>query len=802
MLRDDLIITLRMLRRQKGYTAINVVGLAVGLAVCLVIALYIRHELKYDRFHASADRIHRVVQAAPTGDAFGPSAVRTLEGNVQTPPGLAQALQEQVPGVAQATVVGVRSDQLLSRGAERIYVDRILGADTAFFDVFSGFELLRGDPQTVLNAPGRVVLTASLAGRLFGDANPIGQSILLENEAEYTVSGVAADPPSTSHLRFEAIRSLTENERQVRYGSTVHWPYYGGYMYLALQARAEPGAVETAMRTYERQAEKPEWVDGEPRLRLQPLLHAHLYSTGLSDDIGSQGDIRYLYFFGLIGVLILAIACINYMNLATAQGVQRAREVGVRKTVGAAHSQLVRQFLGEAILVAALALPVALGLTLLALPVVNDVAGMALRLGDVPLVVGGAVALGLVGVVGLGAGSYPAFVLARFRPANVLMQAGAGSTRRGSSWLRKGLVVVQFAASVGLILATLVVQAQLDYVQTKQLGFDEERVITFSKEPLGAQYAAFKNALAQQAAVSAVSAGPPIGIGHKNMARQVENEAAGTEEWVSVLSVDYEYIETLGLTLRQGRSFTVERPSDVNQSVVLSEAAVAAYGLDGNPIGQQIPWGEEQRTVIGIVNDFHNESLHEAIQPVVLVLNPERTWTAMVRLAPGAAPAGLEAVRATWGRFLPDRPFTFSFLEQRIEAQYRAEQRLATLFGGFAGLAVFIAALGLLGLAAFMAQQRTKEIGIRKALGASVMSIVGLLSREFVALVALAFGLAAPGAYWAMQQWLQNFTFQTGVGVELFLIVGGVALAATLLAVGYHATRAALTDPARVLRDA
>ena len=800
MLRNYLTIAVRALRRRLGYAAINVVGLAVGLAVCLVIALYIRHELNYDRFHAKADRIHRVVQATPVGNAFGPSSVRMLDGSTRTPPGLAQALEQGIAGVAQATAVDTRGDRLLGRGTERLYADRLLRADTAFFDVFDGFEWMRGDRATALDGPGRIVLTASLAKRLFGAEDPMGQSVTLENEAEYTVAGVVADPPSTSHLQFEAVRSLAEGERRVRYGESIRWRFFGSHLYLALHETAASQAVEASIRAFEQQAEKPEWRE-EAELRLQPLTQAHLYSTELSGDIGPQGDIRYLYFFGLLGVLILGIACINYMNLATARATQRACEVGVRKTVGAGRPQLVRQFLGEAVLIAALALPIALGLAQLAMPVVNEVAGTAFRLGDVPLLVGLGTALGLVALVGLGAGSYPAFVLARFRPAEVLMPSGTGSTRGGGAWLRKGLVVVQVAASVALILATLVVHAQLNYVQTKQLGFDEERVITFGKGPLGEQYTAFKEALRQQSAVASISAGPPVGIGRKNMTTTVTHPETGAERTVSSMFVDAGYVETLGLTLRQGRSFTPDRRGDVNQAVMLSETAVDAYGLEGNPVGRQIPWGRQQRTVIGVVADFHNESLHAAIQPVVFVLNPENTWTAMVRLAPGATEAGLNAVRATWRRFLPDRPFMFSFLDQRVEAQYRAEQRLATLFNGFAGLAVLVAALGLFGLAAYTAQRRTKEIGIRKALGASVASIVGLLSREFVALMAVAVGVGVPVAYWAMQQWMQTFAFRARVGAELFVAVGAAALTVTLLAVGYHATRAALTDPATTLRD-
>ncbi len=803
MLRNYLKIALRTLKRHSGHTAINIIGLATGLSVCLVIGLYIRHELSYDDFHKKADRIHRVVRADTAGDAFGPASVRRLEGSAETPPGLAQTLTSRFPAIEHATVVTPMEELLLGEGEDRFYVDQALRADTSFFDVFS-FDLHRGDPTTALDAPGRIVLTRSAARRLFGAEDPLGKTVVYENEAEYQVTGVVADPPSTSHLQFDALLSLPVSQRDARYGSTIDWNSYGNHLYLTLRPGADPRTVEASIRDFEQTAGgTPERSKGEAELRFQPLTQIHLYSAGIYSNIGPQGNVRYLYFFGLIGLIILSIACINYVNLATARAAQRAREVGVRKTVGAGHSQLVGQFLGESVLTAALALPGTLALTWAALPVVNDLVGTTLHLSDVPPALGLGAAFGSVGLVGLAAGSYPAFVLSRFQPSSVLKRSGFGASRGGASWLRKGLVVFQFAASIALILATLIVYLQLQHVQTKQLGFDKERVITFDKGPLGDQFNAFATALRRQTAVRSVSRGQPPGVGQLRAVTRTENAATGEATRLSVLLVGYDYAETLGLDLQKGRTFTRERPVDMDQSVLLTESAVDVYGLNGDPVGQTISgfYGDGTLRVIGVLDDFHNRSLHHARQPVVIGLDPASTSTALVRLAPGATRDGLDAARATWSKFLPDRPFAYSFLDQRIEAQYRTEQRLATLFALFAGLAVVVAGMGLFGLATFTVQQRTQEIGIRKALGATPLQIVGLMSKEFLQLVGVAVLVSLPVAYLGIRRWLRDFEYRVDVGAEVFLFVGVLTMVLAVVAVSYQAVDAARLDPARTLHD-
>ena len=792
MLTNYLKIAYRNLVRQKGYAFINVAGLAVGLAACLVIALFVRHELSYDRFHPNADRVYRVVQPAPDGEG----------GQPRVPPGLAQVVESRFPEVEHATEVNWPRTTLVALGGERNYVDDVVTVDDTFFGVFP-FKLLRGNPKTALAGPNRLVLTRSLAGRLFGDQDPMGQVMRIEDEADYTVTGIMEDVPSNAHFSFQALRSLTAKQRTDRYGSDVRWDFFGDFLYVALHAGSDPEALEDKLMAYAKTADTPEWVRNQMQLAVQPVTAIHLHSD-LSGEIAPQSDVRYLYLFSAIGVLILLIACVNYMNLATARSAGRAREVGMRKVVGAHRGQLVGQFLGEAVLMGLLAMLLAVALAHLAVPLVNRLTGQVLEAGAATDGPGLLVMLGVVLVVSVGSGLYPALLLSRFRPVRMLR--GHGSDKGGGRLLRQVLTTFQFAASAVLIIGTLVVQFQLDYVQNMRLGFDKEHVVTFRSSHLGEQYPAFKQAAEEHAAIESVTSGPPMGIGHANFRTSigsVEGKKPDEITWLSVLTVDYDYAETMGLHLVAGRSFSRER-SDAGGTVLLSEAATQVLGIADDPIGKTVEINglseEGPPTVIGVVEDAHNVSLHNPVELLAFALEPEGYWTGLARLAPGRTEAGLEALETTWNQFLPARPFAFEFLDDRIEAQYQAEQRLARIFGLFSVLAVFVACLGLFGLVAFTAEQRTKEIGIRKVLGASVASIVALLSKDFLKLVGIAFIIAAPVAYFAMQRWLEDFAYRIDLGVGLCVLAGVIVLLIALGTVCYQAIRAATADPVESLR--
>jgi putative ABC transport system permease protein len=787
MLRNYLVIALRNLRKQKGYTFINVAGLTVALAVCIVIGLFARHELSYDRFHPGADRLYRVVQHSQEAyPGFG------ADGMAITPPGLAQAVQSRFPEIEHATVVGTTSDRnLFTRGNEQHFIENVFRADDAFFEVFP-FELVRGDPREVLAQPGQMVITRSLARKLFGAADPIGQVLSYENEADYTVAGVVEDVPSNAHFQFEALLSLSAYGRNERYGSEVSWNFNGGYLYVRLKPSTDTVALQEKLRAFEESAEP-----GGSLLALQPVTSIHLHSN-LGGEIAPQSDIRYLYVFSAIGLIIMVVACVNYMNLATARSTLRVREIGVRKVVGAQPGQLRGQFLSEAVLMVLLALPFAFVLVELTLTFVNRITGQELRLSFIADAPGLLLAFGVLLLVGVGSGLYPAFFLSRFNALHVLR--GGDTGRRGGPVLRRILVVFQFAASVALIIGTIVVQQQLEFVQNRNLGFDEERVVTFTSNYLGEHYDAFKQALLANPAVVSVTSGVPMGVGQKNMATPIEDEATGESQWLSAMYVDYDYVETLDLRLREGRSFDPAFSADTDRSVILTVSAARLLGVVDDPIGKTVTFARQERTVIGLVEDVHNAPLHHEVEALAFWLRSGPNWTGLVRLAPDHVDAGLSLLDRTWRRFVPDRPFTFEFLDDQIEAQYRAEQRLSSIFGIFAGLTVFVSCLGLFGLAAFTAERRTKEIGIRKVLGASVSNIVTLLSKDFVRLVLIAVVIAAPLAYFGMQRWLDDFAYRIQIGPGIFLVAGALALLIAVLTVSYQSVKAALADPVKSLR--
>jgi putative ABC transport system permease protein len=792
MLRNYLAIAYRTLRRRLGYTVLNVLGLAVGLACCVLIGLWMQDELSYDAFHANADRTYRVVRAFD---------MPTLDGTYPyTPPALASTVEDRITGVQAAVRTG-RREGVVQHETQKYVESQILYADAGFFEVFD-FRVLRG--EAALERPGTVLLTPAMADKYFPDEDPVGQQLQLNRPVE--VTGIVAPPPGNSSIEYDFVASLAE----ARWADTERWSGNNFETFVLL----EPGQqtegleeqlvsiVETHLAPLFEEAYGRTYSAGDYELLLQPLTGIHL-GQGVPGDIASAGSWTYLYLFGALALFVLLLACANFMNLATARFTERTREVGVRKALGARRRQLMGQFLGESTLIAALALGVALALSAALLPAFNTLAGKDIAWAA--LLNGPALAgLGaLVAVVGLVAGSYPALVLSRYEPNEVLQGRSSSGSAAG---LRKGLVVLQFAISVGLIASTGIVHQQLQFLQSAGLGFQQENVLLIENaRALDGQHEAFKQQLQQQAAITGVTSGFAVpGRFHiDSMWRPSEPEA--TDQNLDYAFVGPRYLETLGIDLVAGRGFSADRATD-STAVVLNKAAAQKFGWGPEEaIGRNIQSGAEaetQYTVIGVTENYHFESLRQEVY--ALALFPQQAqWQRQViaaRVAPGQTEAALGAVRDTWSSF-SDLAFNYAFLADDLAAQYETEQRLQRVFGVGAGVALLIACLGLFSLAAFTVQRRTKEIGIRKAVGASVAQVVGLVSKDFLTLVGIAIAVALPLSYAAMQQWLQDFAYRTAIGPALFLGAAGLALGVAVVTVSYHAAQAARIDPARTLRD-
>ncbi len=800
MLRNYLRIAFRNLRRNLGYTAINAGGLAIGIAACFLIALYVRHELSYDDFHAKADRIYRIVQHAERGE-------RSLSQLIHAAP-LAPALERAFPEVADAVRISRRGGQtiLVRRGEHAFYEDDLYFADSSLLDVFS-FPLLQGDPQTALTRPFSVVLTERMADKYFPGENPIGQTIQVEAYQELhelEVTGVAANPPSTSHFQFGFLISFNTLRATMPSPEDLDsWRHSGHHTYLLLEPGVDPATLERALPAFYVKRQNRE-LDYEVAYQLQPITRIHLHSD-YERELSAGSDIRYVYIFGTLALLILVVACINYMNLATAQATGRAREVGVRKTIGARRFQLIRQFLGESALLCAVALVGALALAGLALPLFNDLTGLELggAFFDGPALL---LFLGIGVAVAVIAGSYPAFYLSAYQPVQVIkgsVQAGPAGSR-----FRKSLVVFQFAVAVALIASTALIHQQLRHMQTKRLGLNEERVVAIhARDAMHRQYDAFKQELLQQAQVTGVTASNALLPTTQNFAWSFIPEGVDRDTWLDEsdvsfqhLSVDEDFLRVMQVPLVAGRNLTEAIPGDESMPVLINETAARAIGWD-RPVGKifQCCFSPTPR-VVGVVEDFHFQTLRRRIQPLVITESTYSPQYVMARLAPGAdVSSALDAIQSAWAG-ISEAPFEYTFLDRRFDQVYRAERRMASAFQVFAGLAVFIACLGLFGLAAYAAERRTKEIGIRKALGATMANIVALLSKEFVLLVAAACAIGAPVAYWAMERWLQDFAYRIEVSPWLFAASSVAAVLIALATISYQAIRAARTDPADALR--
>ncbi|MBD3375149.1 FtsX-like permease family protein [candidate division KSB1 bacterium] len=810
MLNNYLKIALRNIRKQKGYTFINVFGFTLGLTCTLLILMYVVHEWSYDRFHEKADRIYRITFLGKIGQHEFESAASGVPA--------ADGFMQEFPQVETATRIDKMGEQVVRLGDRSFNEQDLLLADPNFFDVFS-FRLLQGEPNQVLHEPHTVVLTERLALKYFGDRSPVGEMITVgKNKTDYKITGVVENPPQNSHFDFDALVSMAGMD----WGRRMNWLNFSLYTYILLKENTSIDALEANLPAlYEKYFTTPiqnvlqmSWQKfleqgNNMGIVLQPLTSIH-FNSRFNDELKPIGNKSNVFLFSLIAIFVLVIACINYMNLATARSASRAKEVGVRKVVGANRSALIKQFLSESLLLAIISMILSIGLVELLLPVFNELSGIHFSSG---LFARGWVLAGLTGftlLIGLLAGSYPALVLTLYQPIQVLRS----KSMRGhdNRKLRSALVIFQFIISITLILSTAFVYKQLSFVRSKQLGFDKENVLIVQHTGrLGAQAQAFKQSVSQQTFVHSASLAEavPARGGYNGTfynSKEPDRTAQGFqvtegEQICRHFMADPEYLQTLKFDLVKGRDFSAELSTD-SMAVILNQAAVRVLGLN-QPINKIVyATGQKDQPgyrVIGVVKDYHMQSLHSNIEPVVMHLGHSPRLL-VVRLLPGDHAAGVEQLEKIWHQFALNTPFTYSFLDEDYDALFRAEVRFGKLVGYFALFTIFIACLGAFGLATFSAEQRTKEIGIRKTLGASIPNLILLLTREFSILVSLAFVIAVPLTYYAVQKWLQGFAYRIGIDVWTFIIAGIAAILIALLTVSFQAVRAAMANPVKALR--
>lgn len=804
MLQNYIKIAWRNLLRNRTFSAINIVGLAIGLATCLLISLFVLNELSFDRFHEKADRIVRVVFRGTVQGG------KMNEAHVMPP--VARTLKADYPEVEEATRLRQGGMPQFMIGDKVFNEEKMAFADSNFFRVFS-FPLVQGDPKTALSQPNTVVLTQSTALKLFGAGNALGKTIQVKgSNVPLTVTGVMEDMPTNSHFHFDVFTSMASlpESKSPSWMTSEFFTYLvlqKGYDYKQLEAKL-PQVVEKYMGPQVEKAFGMNYAQFRQKgndigLFLLPLMAIHLHSDS-PYELEPSGNIQYVYLFGAVAVFVLLIASINFMNLSTAGASKRAKEVGIRKVMGSVRLELAFQFLIESVLLTAISLVVALGLVYLMLPLFNSLSGKELSFSFVaaPGLLPGLLLFGLV--VGVLAGSYPAFFLASFKPVAVLK--GRFNFGKSSLSLRSGLVVFQFFIAILLMVGTTVVYRQLDYIQHKKLGYDKDQVLVLSNTwALGPKEAVFRDLLLQDPRVVNVSQSGYLPAGPSNNNNFFVYPDNKLTQLIKTLryDVDYNYIPTLGMEVVAGRNFSKAFGTD-SAGVIINETAAKVFGWKANAIGRTITRPDREGTkvtyqVVGVVKDFHFRSLHERITPLVMVLG-QNNGTLIAKVKTRDIASLLTSVKQQWTAMKADQPFSYSFMDERFMKTYESEQRIGKIFGIFSGLTIFVACLGLLGLTIFTAEQRTKEIGVRKVLGASVGSIVGLLSKEFVKLVVIAIVLASPIAWYAMDKWLQAFEYKIAVEWWMFALTGVLAIAVALLTISFQSIKAALVNPVSSLR--
>lgn len=815
MVKNELKIAIRFLLKFKIYSLINILSLAVGLACCILILLFVQHEWSYDRFHGKGDRLYRLITARKAPDG----SVRKVAIH---PYPMRDALLQDFPDIEHAARF-TNEPRAIVRYGEHVFGEQIWFSDPDALQMFT-FPLIAGNPATALQNPDGLVISQSIAQKYFGDQNPLGATLTIrmrEQDFPFVVTGVMADIPDNSSIRFDFLAPMSGYPGIKSPHFAANWNSSQTLLYLALAEEASAAELESKLPALvdkhlsERIASSRR--DGSLsddndawQLRLQPITAIHS-NPEVRWGMQPTGNPTNSYILIAIALLVLAIACINFTSLAIGRSAARAREVGVRKVLGASRLRLIRQFWGEALLLTLIALLLGIGLAELFLPTFNNLVGKELSLFSAGMWQTWLGLLALLPLVGLLAGSYPALVLSGFQPVQALknlpflQNAHAGARNR----LRQGLVVVQYTLSVLFIIATLVMYEQLRFIDSKDLGFDSDAVLAiraYSRDQESIQVLdRFRTALQAHPQVLQVS-GCTISFGQGWSRQRWISE--GRPRDVYDFRVDPNFAATMGLRLLEGRFFSQQFPSDITDAVVVNEALVREFGWQEPIVGRRLDgWGENvtgagpDPVIIGVVKDYHFSSLHEAIQPAVLHLTPD--WPIihiLVRIDPQDIAGAIALLKQTWQQVHPQAPFEYRFVDEDINRQYLAEQRWSQILLYSAVFAIMIASMGLFGLALLNIRQRTKEIGIRKILGATVTNVIALLSRSFIKMVLLANLVAWPLAWWVMNQWLQNFAYRIEIGWWVFALGGGLALVIALVTVSAQAIRAATANPVDSLR--
>lgn len=784
MFKNYLKVAFRNIRRNKLFSAINILGLAVGMACSIFILLWVQHERSYDKFHKNGADIYRFI-----------GSFKDLNACLSPAP-VAKAMRTDFPEVKNTCIltgwVG-----LLQYGDRKFEEKSAFFADSTFLDFFS-FPLIKGDKKTALSSPSNILLTKNAAKKYFGDEDPMGKVLRMNGEHNFTVTGILENVPANSHLQFDVILPLRFYANSSQDFINNAWDNFNYYTYAQIGGLTSEAALQNMIKKMNDQYKRNE-KNLELTVGLQPLYDIHLRSNFLG-DVAGHGNIQYVRIFSLVAIIVLIVACINFMNLATARSARRAKEVGLRKVVGAKRSQVTAQFLGESVLIAFISLLIAIALVWLLLPAFNNLAQKEITLnftdGTLWLLLPGiAIATGLI------SGSYPAFFLSSFKPVKVLK----GTFNFGSrgTWIRNGLVVSQFVISISLMVSAFVVYNQLKFIRNKNLGYDRENLLYVPVTgTLWSHNEALRTSLEnnQYTKDFTFMSGLPVNLVSGTISIDWAGKDPKNQIMFPQMAVDEGFVNTFKSKIIAGRGFSKDLKTD-EKNYILNEKAIAVMGMKPEAaIGQWFSLWGNKGTIVGVVKDFNFKPVHQAVEPLILRYQKNSSFI-IVRAKPGATEATIDAMKKICETHNPGYPFSYDFLDQDLAKSYRAEQQMGSIFNVFTVLAIFISCLGLFGLTNFIAEKRTKEIGIRKVIGASVASLVALLSKGLIVLVLVAILIATPLSWWAMHSWLNNFAYHVDIAWWIFAVAGFISVMIALVTVSFQAVKAALANPIKSLRS-